>query len=213
MLDWWSSLGGLGQVFATIAIPATLILVVQTIMLLFSVGGANDAELADFSDGDAGFDMNGDGMIDADGSHDGDIHGDAAAGLRIFTIRGLVTFFSIFGWVGLLLLRYEVNGGISLLIALVCGIVAMVLVAMAFAAFLKLQSSGNSDIKWAVGTSGSVYMTIPAKRQGKGKVTAVVGEKYTEFDAVTDDEQPIATESSVTVVGVTGGNTLVVIRK
>ena len=211
MLDWWNSLGSMGQIFALMAIPATLILVVQTIMLLFSVGGADDAELAGSGDSDTDFDINND--TDGDVDHDGSTPADGTAGLRLFTIRGIVTFFSIFGWVGLLLLRNGVNSGISLLVALVCGIVAMVLVAMAFAAFLKLQSNGTTDIKWAVGTTGTVYMTIPAKRKGKGKVNAVVGEKYTEFEAVTDDEKPIPTQASVTVVGVTGENTLVVIRK
>ena len=53
MLEWWNSIGLVGQIYALIAIPSTLVLVIQTIMLIFGFGGDD---------------------IDADGI-DGSLHG------------------------------------------------------------------------------------------------------------------------------------------
>ena len=45
MAAWWNSLTGLQQIFACIGIPATLVLVVQTILLLFGIGDGSDADV------------------------------------------------------------------------------------------------------------------------------------------------------------------------
>ena len=50
MSAWWESLTLLGQVFACIAIPATLILVIQTIMSIIGVSGGGDGDVD--ADGD-----------------------------------------------------------------------------------------------------------------------------------------------------------------
>lgn len=53
-MDWWNGLTGLQQVLATIAIPATLVMIVQFILMLFGfVGnsGADSADVGDISDG------------------------------------------------------------------------------------------------------------------------------------------------------------------
>ena len=53
--------------------------------------------------------------------------------------------------------------------------------------------------KEAVGKEGEVYLTIPAKKQGAGKVNVLVGETLTEFDAVTDEREDIPTGQKVVV--------------
>ena len=90
MAAWWQSLSALDHVLLYIAVPATLILLIQTVLLF--AGGAFD------SDGDAGVpDADGpdfDGP-DADG---GPLHEAAAdpetpdTGLHLFTVRGVVAF-------------------------------------------------------------------------------------------------------------------------
>ena len=39
MVEWWMSLGSAGQLFACIAIPATLILFLQMILTIIGFGG------------------------------------------------------------------------------------------------------------------------------------------------------------------------------
>lgn len=198
MFDWWNSLTGIEQIMACIAVPATVILIVQTILILFTAFG-------------------GDGDMDAD--FDGDIDGDTidgigvADGLQIFTVKGFVSFFSIFGWSGLLFLRVGFGEVISLVLAFVLGLFAMVAIALAFKAMMKLQDSGNIDTKTALGVNGIVYINIPKARSGMGKVSAIVSGRYGEFDAVTDCEEDIATGSQIVVVAISSPNVLVVSKK
>lgn len=53
-MDWWNGLTDLQQILATIAIPATLIMIVQFILLLFGFaddGAGDSADTADIPDG------------------------------------------------------------------------------------------------------------------------------------------------------------------
>ena len=45
MLNWWNSLDALQHFFAYVAIPATLILCIQTVLLLFGLGAGGDGEV------------------------------------------------------------------------------------------------------------------------------------------------------------------------
>ncbi len=205
MAAWWDSLGLLGQVFATVAIPSTVLLLLQTILLLFSFGGG-DSDISgdtDAPDSDGG-----------DVSEQDDGHGGVRdSGLRIFTVRGFVTFFTIFGWAGVLFTRWGWGSAPSVFVASVLGFIFMVMVAAAFAWFLKLQSDGTMNIGSAVGSSATVYLTIPPSRTGQGKVNAIVSGRFTELSAVTDETAPLTTGSPVTVIGVMGQDTLIVIKK
>ncbi len=203
MLEWWSSLGLLGQVLACIAVPATIMLVVQTVLVLLTgFDGGSDMDV----------DMGSDTEI-ITGDEIDDIVSFDQAGLQIFTIRGFITFFSIFGWAGLWLLSTGLNPAIALIISFLLGSAAMVGTAYAMRFLMKLQSTGNQDINDALGVSASVYINIPEKRKGHGKVNAMVSGRYSEFDAVTDDDEMIPTGSSVTIISIGNPNVLVVTKK
>lgn len=199
-LSWWEALSTLQQVFACVAIPATIILLLQTLLLLFGVGG-HDA------DGDADFDHDFDHDVDHDMDHD---HGDHVAGLRIFTVRGIVAFLSVGGWLGIVLLGVGVHVVVSCLLAFLGGLASLLLVA----AFLKwsvgMQESGNLSYQNAIGRSGQVYLTVPASQSGRGKVTLTVQERYIEADAVTNFNEPIPVGRPVTVVALADEQTLLV---
>lgn len=199
-LSWWEALSTLQQVFACVAIPATIILVLQTLLLLFGVGG-HDA------DGEADFDHDFDHDVDHDMDHD---HGDHVAGLRIFTVRGIVAFLSVGGWLGIVLLGVGVHVAVSCLLAFLGGLASLLLVA----AFLKwsvgMQESGNLSYQNAIGRSGQVYLTVPASQSGRGKVTLTVQERYIEADAVTNFNEPIPVGRPVTVVALADEQTLLV---
>lgn len=220
MIQWWEALSQAERFLAIIAIPSTLILAIQTIMLLFGLAGHGSDELeSDTSHFDAGHDH--DGHIEFDPAHeldadhdvqDGHDHGDHDydAGLRIFTVRGFVAFFTMFGWTGLAMMRSGINGGISIGFGVICGIISMVAIAVIMKLFMKLQSDGTFEISHTLGRSGTVYLTIPAARKDKGKVTILAGDHLVELDAVTDNESPLKTGEEVTVIALSGSNTLVV---
>lgn len=138
-------------------------------------------------------------------------HGDGpGGGLHVLTLRGLVTFFTLFGWSGLLFCQLELHWLLALFFAVQVGVIGMVAVAVILREALRLQSDGTLDIRNALGLPGTVYLTVPAARREAGKVNVTVQDQLREFEAVTDSESPIPTGGSVRVVGVTGGDTLVV---
>lgn len=175
-------------------------------------------------------DITADGISDVDISSGADLHGGMAdtgdsagahdththfggSGLHLFTLQGLVAFFAVFGWSGLLMLKSDVLPVASVVLAIVFGIVAMVLIAVAMRAMMRLQSDGTLDIRNALGKSGTVYLPIHEKRRAAGKVSIMVQDRLVEMDAVTDGEATIPTGAEVTVVGISNGNTLIVVKK
>lgn len=215
-IDWWNGLDVVLQVFYCIAIPATLVLLIQTVMMLIGMG--DDGDVDGIGDAD-GADLDGlDADADADGVFgDGDLDdvADLAGleGLRIFTVRGIVAFFVVFGWMGIVLLESGVHLGITIPVAVVSGFAMMVALAFLFRAVMKLRSDGNTDNRNAIGTSGKVYLTIPPARSGAGKVQFILQGACVERDAVTDEESAIPTGAEIVIIGVSGQFDLVVKRK
>jgi hypothetical protein len=73
-----------------------------------------------------------------------------------------------------------------------------------------MQRKGNINIKNAVGKMGQVYIPIPANKKGKGKIQITIQERYTEIDAMTNNNQILSTGTMVFVVDVIDINTLLV---
>lgn len=236
MNAWWASLTWLERIFAYVAFPSTLLLILQTLMLLFGLGndadGDADADLdldtdADVdvdvdvdldTDADVDVDVDVDADADTDTDADGDADGDTGgsglfAGLKLFTLRGVVAFLAVSGWGGLWLLRMGLHPIFAVFLAIAMGFWAMLLMALFLRVALKLQDDGTLDFRNALGKAGTVYLTIPARRAGAGKVHVVVQDQLHELEAVTDEEAALPTGSEIVVVGLSGGNTLVVCRK
>lgn len=240
MNAWWASLTWLERIFAYVAFPATLLLLLQTLMLLFGLGndsdGDADTDIDLDGDGVPDLDLDGDGIPDLDGDMDADFDADGVpddtdtdaggdgdadvgdhpglfAGLKLFTLRGIVAFLAVCGWGGLWLLRMGMHPIFAVFLAIAMGFWAMLLMALFLRVALKLQDDGTLDFRNALGTAGTVYLTIPARRTGEGKVHVVVQDQLRELEAVTDEASPISTGSEIVVVGLSGGNTLVVCRK
>lgn len=196
IIDWWNSLSTVSQIFTCIAIPSTLVLIIQTVMMLLGLSDDGDVE----ADLDADID-----------EIPQDIEG--LDGLRIFTVRGIIAFLVVFGWVGTVLDTSGANIYATISVSALCGFLMMVLLAFILRAVMKLRSDGNIDNRNAVGGSGKVYLTIPASRSGEGKIQIMLQGTYAEVNAVTDETESLPTGSEVIVTGVSGQTTLVVKRK
>ncbi|MBE6904445.1 MAG: NfeD-like protein [Ruminococcaceae bacterium] len=213
MLTWWNSLSLVAQIFACIAVPATLVLIVQTILMLIGIG----AETADGDGFSLGEDI-ADADTDTDGvfSHDvpdGDIDPSGLEALRLFTVRGIISFLVVFGWVGYGMESAGVKLWITIPVALVCGFAMMSMIALLMRSVMKLRNDGNLDNRNAVGVSGKVYLTVPANRKGEGKVNVMLQGSFVERDAVTDENEDIPTGREVVVTGLSGQTALVVRSK
>lgn len=194
---WWSTMSTLEQVLFILASSSTAIMIIFLIMML--LGFDSD----EFDSGDVP-------DLDADGINDEPLTG--IAGLKILTLRGALVFFAIGSWTSYLLVS---SLGVlwGLLIGVVVGVMAAYIQALAFRATLRLESSGNIDYNNAIGKIGSVYLRIPKKRSGKGKVSIIIQDRLTEVDAVTDQEDDLLPKASVEVVGLHDATTLIVKSK
>jgi membrane protein implicated in regulation of membrane protease activity len=198
-IEFWNALVLGQQIFLCIAIPATLLLIILIVMMLVGFGNDDvDGDTADEFDGES----------DADAT-DGDTRD---AGLSFFTLRGIVSMFSIMGWSGLIFLDagmgLPVWAGVAISVAL--GLLTLFLVALAMRGISRLQSSGNLDLRNAIGKVGQVYLTIPADGASAGKVNLTVQEQFKEFSAITTAKEPIKTGAYVRVVSVSESGVLLV---
>lgn len=193
MITWWNNMDLIGQIFALIAIPSTLILLVQTVLVLF--GGDSDF--------DDGIDLNGNGQIDTPG--DG-----GADGMALFSLRGIMAMASVGGWSGLVMHEAGINIVVTIILAVAFGIMALVGIAWIMKLSARLQSSGNIDLGYAIGKVGTVYIPVPAAMKGSGKVNITVQERFIEVNAVTTSERKLTTGESVRVVATDETGMLVV---
>lgn len=191
MEAWWEGLSSFQQVVFVFASSATLIMIILLILMLIGIGD-NDVD-------DVDFDVSSEPLANI-------------SGLKIFTFRGALTFFSIGGWVAFLL-EPSLKPFWATVLGVVAGSVAAILMALAFKAAMKLESEGNLNYQNAINKIGSVYIRIPANRGGKGKITITIQERFLEVDAVTDEPEDLKTGSEVLVVDVLNETTLIVKRK
>ena len=189
MIGWWQALTTFEQVMATIAIPASVLIVIQLVLLIIGMG-------SDGYDGDGDFES-GDGIS-------------GLGGLRLFSLRTILAFLAMTGWVALYASQQGAHPIFALVIGVFAGAVTGFLVAYAFKQMSRLLDQGNVEINNAVGHMATVYIPIPAKREGKGKITLNLQERYIELSAVTDSEKPLKTGTSVRVVGQLNEETVLV---
>ncbi len=204
MAEWWNALSALQHMFLYAAIPFTLILVFQAILTIIGLGG-HDADMDADTDVDTDVDVGADTDVDTD-AHEAAV---SAAGFRFFTIRGLVAFFCIFGWTGYALSDTTLGTALVIVISVAAGLLAMLIIGLMFYAMKHMQASGNLIYSNAVGKDAEVYIPVPPKRTGKGKVMVAFQEQLVEAEAITDDSKKIPTGAAVRVVGKTGSTLIV----
>jgi membrane protein implicated in regulation of membrane protease activity len=190
MILWWQSLDIAQQIFALVGIGATVILLIQTVLLLFGLD--DDAD------------------VDFDGDADVDVDLDGADGLALFSVRGIVAMLAILGWTGVVFLGTDMPRALAIALAIVCGLLTLVAMAYIMRGISRLQSSGNIDVGNCIGKVGQVYLPIKPGATAPGKVNITVQGTYSEFLAITTAERVLPTGSYVRVVGVEESGVLLV---
>ena len=189
--DWWSSLNGIQQLFWGISIVFSVLFIIQFVLSLIGL---------DF-DGDADVDVH----ADIDDGHSYQLDAD----FTLLSVRGIIAFFTFFGWTGVLVL----NAGGSTLMALgfasLSGLAAMLIVGYMIYMFSKLTQAGNTDIQEALFQTGEVYLTIPAEKNGYGKIHLKIQGSLKEMDAITEG-QTLLTGAPIKVIEVLDDNLLLV---
>ncbi|MDR3186758.1 MAG: hypothetical protein LBU04_08225 [Christensenellaceae bacterium] len=182
---WYDNLSILEKIYFYMALAASALLVVQTIMLFI-----------------------GHGQVDSDSEMELD---DADPGLRIFTVRSLVALFCITGWSGLVFA--SIDGfpvWLTIILSLILGGIASAITVFLFSWIIKMQEDGTLRHKDAVGGIGDVYMTIGANQSSTGKVMIMVSGRLSELEAITNDDKDLKFGEKIKVTGIVGSNLLLV---
>jgi hypothetical protein len=180
------SLEPLLRMYWYIAIPVSIIFIIQTILTFIGIDAADGLE-ADF---------------------DGDFSANEAP-FQLFSLRNLINFLLGFSWTGISFFSSIEHPALLLTLAVVVGILFVYLFFLIIKQLRKLAEDNSFKIEQAVSKSADVYLAIPGHMQGKGKVLMSVKGSVRELDAMTEQDR-IDTGRQVKVVRVETGNILIV---
>lgn len=196
MNEWWASIDWFERVYWIIAVPFSVVFLLQLALSFVGADGIGDADF----DGDLGSDLSDAGSIDDAGG----------GGFQIFTIRNFVTFLTIFGWSGITFIHNNATPLVTTIGSFALGLLAMFMVAGLFYFFGQMVQSGTMDVKHAIGATGEVYLPIKAQRASMGKVQVNIQGSLREMSALTDEEEDLKTGTVIKVVQIVNDNILLV---
>ncbi|SDZ11164.1 hypothetical protein [Tindallia californiensis] len=195
MIDSFSETLILDRIYWYLAIPFTVLLVIQLIATFAGLGGEMDFEIGD-SDID----------IDIDITEEGD----SKSGLQYFTVRNFIAFFAVFGWSGITFSHAGLGQFTTILLSTVLGTAILLIVSGLFYSISKLAHNGTMNIQKAKGATGEVYLPIPPGKKGVGKVSITFQDSLRELDAMTDEEEIIPRGTMVVVTDIVSSSVLLV---
>lgn len=185
-MDFLTELNPLLRTFWFIAIPATVIFAIQTIMTFVGLDSSEGLE--------ADFDSNLDG-------------GDAP--FQLFSFRNLINFLLGFGWAGISFFGIIENNTILIITAVIIGIAFVYIFFLIISQILKLGEDASFKTAETLSKTAEVYLTIPGNMEGKGKILISIKGSVRELDAMTHGEK-IASGATVKVVSIENGSVLIV---
>lgn len=185
---WWLAMERAEKLYWLVAVPFTVVFLIQLILTFF--GGDVD-QIADTADHDVAFDH------------------DQGIGFQFLSIKNLVGFFAIFGWTGVAMLHGGKSVFATIIISVIAGLLMMIIMAMLMYYLGKLTEDSTLNLNNAIGKIGTVYLRIPAKRDGMGKVQVNV-QGFQTLDAITDDTDEIKTGAVVEIMNVINNEVLLV---
>jgi hypothetical protein len=177
------------HVYAICAVVGGTLLVCQFLLTLVGLGGDHVDLHADHSD--------------VAGHHGG--LGSAGWYLGLLSLRSVIAGLAFFGLAGLSTAGWTPVQ--SLAVSAGSGVVAVVLVGLMMRTLYSLNADGTVRIDGAVGRPGTVYLSIPGKGAGLGKVTLTLQDRTVEYQAVTFQGE-LPTGTKVVVTNVVGPDTV-----
>ena len=180
------SLEPLLKTFWLVAIPTTLIFIIQTVMT-FSGVDSSDGLQADF-----------DGATDS-----------ADTPFQLFSLRNLINFLLGFSWTGISFYSTIHNSLFLILSSLIVGCLFVFLFFIIMKQVQKLAENNSFNIENTLNKSAEVYLTIPERKSGKGKIMISVNGAFHELDAMTENDR-IPSNTIVKVVKIENNNILIV---
>lgn len=185
-MDFFSNMELLHRAFWFIALPASLIFIVQTIMT-FIGADASDGTSADF---------------------DGDFDGTDTP-FQLFSLRNMINFLLGFSWTGISFYNTIKNDLVLILVAFVIGVAFVYLFFMIMRQLQKLAEDNSFTIQMTIGKTASVYLKIPGEKSGQGKIQISVNGSFHEINAITSGPE-IRTGGMIKVIEIVDDNLVLV---
>ncbi len=144
------------------------------------------------------------------GDFDVDVDPGTDASFTLFSLLSVTAFIMGTGWMGLACrFDWDLSRPVSVIVAVGFGVTMMCTASGMMFMTRRLNQSVTYDLETAVGKSARVYMTVPPKGEGQGKVQVSVSGRLKTMDAVSAGP-PLAAHADVRVVGVRDDDTLIV---
>jgi hypothetical protein len=185
--NWWGDLSNTQQIFWTIAIVFSILLLIQLALSMIGL---------EFNDTD----------IDVHGGH-GDVH--MGTEFSLISVRSIIAFFTLFGWAGVMLLHSGRPIIPTVLMSSLAGLIAMGSVSYLLYQLSKLGEVGNTDLSEAIFEIAEVYLSIPPAKSGQGKVHVQLKGALKELDAITEGNG-LPTGAKVRILEILNDNILLV---
>jgi membrane protein implicated in regulation of membrane protease activity len=184
-MEFFENLDPLLKAFWFIALPTSLVFIVQIIMTFLGVDASDGLE-PDFH------------------SLDG-----ADAPFQLFSLRNLVNFLLGFSWTGISFYTTILNRTALVVLSFVVGSLFVYLFFLIIRQIQKLAEDNSFKISSTLNKSADVYLAIPESKKGKGKIMISVNGAFHELEAMTENEK-IESGAVVKVVRIENNNILIV---
>lgn len=174
------------RMFWYVAIPTSLIFIIQSALTFLGADVADGVEV-DF-EGDLG-------------------HGDTP--FQVFSFRNLINFLLGFSWTGISFYSTISNTALLLIFSLIIGVVFVYLFFVIIKNIQQLAEDNTFKLSSTINKTAEVYLAIPEKKSGKGKIMISINGSFHELEAITENEK-IPSGALVRIIKIENNNLLVV---
>jgi hypothetical protein len=195
-------------VYLVCAVGGGTLLFCQFLLGLLGGGGDHDDV---GSDHDAGGGSDHDaGGADHDSGSDGHHHGTHQGSwfFGVLSLRSLLWSLTFFGLTGMAATEnWQMAPLHAFAVAVAAGVASLFAVGYLMQSLHRLKSEGTARIEHAVGLRGTVYLTIPGRKAGAGKVHLNLQNRTVEYLAVTANDQ-LPTGAKIVVTAIVSPDTV-----
>ena len=195
MLNW---------IFLILAMTGGTFMVIQFALTLLGMGG--DLDIADdLPEGE----VDGSFGVDPELGEHGVGHGNFSTWLfGVISVKTLTAAAAFFGLAGCAASAAQMAPSAQVVLASLAGLGAMYVVHWLMKAMLRFSEDGTARLDRSIGKVGTVYLKVPALRQGAGKVHFKLQNRLVEYPAITGHDEPLLSGNKVRIIGVVGGSTV-----
>jgi len=171
-LGFFEAMTNVQQVLWYIAIPSTIVFFIMMVLTFMGLDG---------SDGmDVDFETETEFETESE---------DSGSDFQVWTFRNLVIFLTVFSWSAISLLDSQVSFALSMTWATLISVIVVLALSSLFFFMHRLQQDNTPKIKEILNKNAIIYLTVPERGLGMGKINVEYGGTIREVKAVSMNRQ------------------------